>query len=454
MIPKTIFFYNTFKVLPNEIINNIEQNKKKCPSYSFITYDEESSDNFIKTNFNDLVYKAYNLINRDFGAMRADFFRYCILYIYGGVYLDIKSAININLDEIIKDDDLCILDIPRYIEHWRVDNNAPTYEQWILFFAPNHVYLKHMIDMMTYRILTNYEPVIFGQSRINNIHRIMYTTGADALSEIIHKYNNKTNKILHRNIDYNLYFMHTRYKNYKELYKLNNLEDYRTCNKNLYNYLCNTPDFDSVNFITLGTNCIVALKLKELGLKKYSLPFDYIISNKKSIINCINDDFKKMHTDLIEITDSRLQDLYGFIYVHDYPFTESCIEKDITTPGEESYEELSKLAPNYKDFINENIKKYQRKAQRFKEILKSKVPIIALHNNNDNNDNLKDIEDFDSIIQKIYNKPNIVYITNSDKPSNNKHIITYNPNLFLYEHSTINIFKICINEAFERIYQK
>jgi mannosyltransferase OCH1-like enzyme len=451
MIPKNIYYYNTFKLIPDEITNIMEQNKKKCPNYSFITYNEETSDYFIKTNFNNLVYKAYNLINPKFGAMKADFFRYCILFINGGIYLDIKSVIITDLDLIIKNDDLCLLDLPRYIESWRVDNNCPTYEQWILFFSPNHLYLKNMIDMMTFRILNKYEPIIFNQSNIGNIHRIMFTTGPDALAEIINKYINKTKCILHRHIDYNLYFKHSGYANYKEIYKLNKLEHYRISGDSIYNDYSINIDLSLINFLTLGINCIPAINLKNLEMRKYSLPFDYIISNKKSIIDCLNNDFKQLHTNLIQISDTRLQDSYGFIYVHDYPFINSH-SKDITTLCEESYEEHSKIIPDYKNYINDNISKYKRRSERFNEILKSELPIIALHINNDtNNDNVIDIEEIDTIIKKLYNKTNIIYITNSDKPSNNLNIITYNPNIFLYEHSTISLLKIAINEAFARI---
>ena len=77
-----------------------------CRDYNFIFYDDNDCELFIKNNFDENVYKAYMSINSVYGAMKADFFRYCILYKNGGVYLDIDSVILRPLDELIRDDEL------------------------------------------------------------------------------------------------------------------------------------------------------------------------------------------------------------------------------------------------------------------------------------------------------------------------------------------------------------
>jgi hypothetical protein len=43
---------------------------------------------FIKNNFDDNVAIAYQMLKPD--AYKSDLWRYCILYIYGGIYIDIK----------------------------------------------------------------------------------------------------------------------------------------------------------------------------------------------------------------------------------------------------------------------------------------------------------------------------------------------------------------------------
>lgn len=49
-------------------------------------FDDESATEFISSNFNGEVLTAYQTCN--IPAMRADYFRYCFLYLNGGIYVD------------------------------------------------------------------------------------------------------------------------------------------------------------------------------------------------------------------------------------------------------------------------------------------------------------------------------------------------------------------------------
>jgi len=206
-------FYTTN--LPLEIVKIIKHNKKICPRYKFIFYNDAECANFIKTYFDEKIYNAYMSLNNCYGAMKADFFRYCVLYKIGGIYLDIKSKINIPLALIIRPEDSCILDIPRnYLEPWR--EKMPTYEQWILIFEPNHPYLNEMIQQMVTNIENKYEPKIPGYPKLNSKQKILQLTGPDALTKAINKC--ITNNIVkHRNINYNKYFT-LAFTNYKSMY--------------------------------------------------------------------------------------------------------------------------------------------------------------------------------------------------------------------------------------------
>jgi mannosyltransferase OCH1-like enzyme len=215
-IPKNI--YQTFisKKLPPNIINIIQTNKKMCPDYQFIFYDDNECDSFIKHNFDETTYHAYKKINPVYGAMKADFFRYCILYKKGGVYLDIKSSINQPLNKIIHKHDDCLLDIPRYNESWRT---LPTYEQWILMFSPRHPYLLKVIHTMVKLIHEHYEPTIENINVLTTKQKILHVTGPDMFSKCIRDYL-KINTPLHRHVDYNKYFSWCS-SNYMNMYTLN-----------------------------------------------------------------------------------------------------------------------------------------------------------------------------------------------------------------------------------------
>lgn len=219
--------------LPNDILLTIRANKKLCKEFEFKFYNDEDVSKYISDNFADNIFKAYDSINPIYGAMRADFFRYCILYNEGGVYIDIKSQIHKSLIEVISKDDVCILDIPTVAyEPWR-KHVRPTYEQWLLIFAPKHPYLHSMIELMTDYILTKYQPTIPGINKPNSKQMILNITGPDALSLAIEKYINKTSNILHRNVLYGTFAKRVA-SDYYNMYRVNGVKHYSEYTESLY----------------------------------------------------------------------------------------------------------------------------------------------------------------------------------------------------------------------------
>jgi len=87
-IPLNLFnTWETHELLP-KMKENVEKLKEKNPEFNYYLYDDHECREFIKNNFDESVVNAYDSLIP--GAYRADLWRYCILYIYGGVYMDIK----------------------------------------------------------------------------------------------------------------------------------------------------------------------------------------------------------------------------------------------------------------------------------------------------------------------------------------------------------------------------
>ena len=63
-------------------------------------------DDFMKNNFDDKIYKAYSLL--PMGVMKADLWRYCIIYKYGGIYSDTDTVCKINPNIFINNSFLTI----------------------------------------------------------------------------------------------------------------------------------------------------------------------------------------------------------------------------------------------------------------------------------------------------------------------------------------------------------
>jgi mannosyltransferase OCH1-like enzyme len=96
-IPKIIFqTYHDKSKIPIKVYDNI---KKYAPNYQHIIYNDKEIIDFLSKNFDKNVVDKFKELS---GAHKADLFRYCILYVYGGIYLDIKTELIGPLNKIFK----------------------------------------------------------------------------------------------------------------------------------------------------------------------------------------------------------------------------------------------------------------------------------------------------------------------------------------------------------------
>ena len=87
-IPLNIFqTYHTLDLPPRmrKCVDKLIQNN---PEFTHHLYDDNDCRQFIKDNFPLNVVQAFDKLIP--GAYKADLWRYCVLYIHGGIYLDIK----------------------------------------------------------------------------------------------------------------------------------------------------------------------------------------------------------------------------------------------------------------------------------------------------------------------------------------------------------------------------
>lgn len=106
-IPKLIF--QTFKTnnVPCGIYNACKSWWEKNNNYLYRFYDDEMCRSFIRSNFEKDLLKCYDIAPS--GAFRADIWRYCILYLHGGVYADVDTVCKIKMDTLINNNDQFII---------------------------------------------------------------------------------------------------------------------------------------------------------------------------------------------------------------------------------------------------------------------------------------------------------------------------------------------------------
>jgi len=176
---------------------------------------------------------------------------------------------------------------------------------------------------------------------------------------------------------------------------------------------------DEYNYISFGGDCYPAFALRELDLRPYALPFDWLVSSIDNIIECINDDFLFFHKNL-NLENSRLHDKYGLLYVHDYP-TENEKKNNIDNDSTIFYSE-NKIVSNWMDYNVNVLQKYERRINRFYEIAKSDKPLFVLYKGS-----INDIPKIKTMFYNKFNKTNIIYVVYTSEISNGDDIICCNP---------------------------
>lgn len=93
--------YHDKSLIPRKVYDNI---KTYASNYNHVIYDFDECKSFIEQYYGNKGVDTWN--NLKTPAHKVDFWRYCILYKYGGAYLDIKVELIKNLDDIFLDKNL------------------------------------------------------------------------------------------------------------------------------------------------------------------------------------------------------------------------------------------------------------------------------------------------------------------------------------------------------------
>ena len=88
IIPCNIYQTWYTKNLPEKMRERVNLLKRQNPKFNHYLFDDNDCREFIKKHFKPDVLEAYDSLIP--GAYKADLWRYCILFINGGIYMDIK----------------------------------------------------------------------------------------------------------------------------------------------------------------------------------------------------------------------------------------------------------------------------------------------------------------------------------------------------------------------------
>lgn len=163
-VPLNIFqTWHSKKKIPVKMHKAIYNIKLSNPEFRHFLFDDFESREFIKKHFKRDVLNAYDSLIP--GAYKADLWRYCILYIFGGVYIDIKYEM---VDKKIRFINL----IDK--EHYVLDQNKIGIYNAFMICKPGNESLFKAINLIVQNVKNNF----YGSSYLE-------PTGPRLLSTII-----------------------------------------------------------------------------------------------------------------------------------------------------------------------------------------------------------------------------------------------------------------------------
>jgi len=152
-IPKRIFQTFKTKQISTQYQPILDTWKLQNPNYEYTLFDDADCEAFLKEYFDPRVLNAYRRILP--GGFKADLWRYCVLYIHGGVYVDIDTVCLGKLDDFLTSD----------VEFMTPIDLCSTYKLFNTFIAsvPRSPILQNCIE----RVLQNVETNTVPESRLD-----------------------------------------------------------------------------------------------------------------------------------------------------------------------------------------------------------------------------------------------------------------------------------------------
>jgi mannosyltransferase OCH1-like enzyme len=214
MIPLNIFQTWHTKLLPERMLHAIMEVKRNNPEFKHYLFDDKECYEFIKKYFGSVVSMAYSSLIPS--AYKADLWRYCVLFIHGGIYLDVKYT---NVDKIK------LIQLTKK-EHWCLDANDKDVYNAILVCKPQNEILLKVIK----QIVENVKNKFYGDSFLEPTGPALlskYFTEEEKkefeLKHIFNSENGNTKKFIlfnkqHILTSYTGYFIDNKRKHYSNLW--------------------------------------------------------------------------------------------------------------------------------------------------------------------------------------------------------------------------------------------
>ena len=177
------------------------------PDLDFEIYDDGESDNYMKEVWSGTeIYEIYK--KSLFGPIKADIFRYCILFDKGGYYFDISNGCNVQITSLHKPNTTALISAEKndclYPPNFEIISKLDFYDkyylQWAFGFTQKHIILENTINN-----ICKYYPYFKNKTFNNPKNAILAFTGPGMFTKSLREamYNINPKDITQAGVDFN-----------------------------------------------------------------------------------------------------------------------------------------------------------------------------------------------------------------------------------------------------------
>ena len=151
-IPAVVYQTWVSKRLTRRFHNSATVFREQNPELSFVLFDDSDADSYMSTYWSHRdIYSIYR--DAQFGPMKADIFRYCILHERGGFYFDLSKGLRRPVSEFIgphtqelltSEGNRHLLSVPPTVKG-RLTLPDNLFVQWGFGFSPEHQVLDQVL---------------------------------------------------------------------------------------------------------------------------------------------------------------------------------------------------------------------------------------------------------------------------------------------------------------------
>ena len=179
------------------------------PKWDYRYYNDAQQELFVSENMPTHVLLAYNSLSSAYGPAKADLFRYVVIYVNGGVYLDCKSIVNplgtatASLDALLSGHRQA-----PFVGHWDTTYHPHAQElkisggeliNWLIAAPARHPMMRHVVDTVVANIESQLQ--LAPQKRERWKKGVLRVTGPLAYTRAVYEYKDAHSELLiHRSV--------------------------------------------------------------------------------------------------------------------------------------------------------------------------------------------------------------------------------------------------------------